>query len=184
MREHVTTYRIVPGAAYGRKVPGVFKVHAQLTKFGAQRPSFSLTATVHQKGHPDRVWAGGCMHDEILTHFPQFADLAALHLSDIDGVPMHAEANGWYWLAGALGGMGEEYHGASSTNGKSADECLVIFAKLCRSPLDVARVMAYDVQRAESPRALWRSLVDAMRPRWKAEADACIAKHNLVVREG
>ena len=28
---------------------------------------------------------------------------------------------------------------------------------------------------------LWKAECDAMRPRWKAEAEACIEKHGLVV---
>jgi hypothetical protein len=39
----------------------------------------------------------GCIHDEIIKHFPQLQPLVDVHLSDEDGVPMHAYANAGYW---------------------------------------------------------------------------------------
>ena len=79
---------------------------------GNAKPYFSLTYTEHRKGFPNQCQSFGADHSKILKYWPRFADLAALHLSDIDGVPTHAEANGWYWLAGALpGNAGQEYHG-------------------------------------------------------------------------
>lgn len=62
---------------------------------GNAAPHFTITADVLVSGH---MIAGGAMHDTIVEHFPQFADLVALHLSDHNGVPMHAEANGAYYL--------------------------------------------------------------------------------------
>lgn len=42
--------------------------------------------------------AMGACHAEILRAFPKLALIVALHLSDPDGVPMHAVANGRYHL--------------------------------------------------------------------------------------
>jgi hypothetical protein len=88
---------------------------------GNSAPYFSLTATLYETRTDSRGRArtedvaGGCMHEEILQHRPDLADLAALHLSDIDGKPMHAEANGWYDLAGTVpGAFGERYHAGNS----------------------------------------------------------------------
>src|SRR3990167_8710708 len=92
---------------------------------GNKKPYFSLTCS-----YPD---GGGATHDLILKHFPQFADLAALHLADIDGVPHHALANGFYLLAGAFPGpLGERYHAGNSYRNPTPDECLSSFAKLWR----------------------------------------------------
>lgn len=130
---------------------------------GNHAPYFSLTADIDRKVGSRWVEdSGGCCHDEILKHWPDLADLAALHLSDIDGQPMHAEANGWYWLAGALGGLGEEYHGASGSGAKTPEECLAIFAEHARIGLDAARSLA--------PKAavIYAHDLEA----WKAEAQA------------
>lgn len=43
---------------------------------------------------------GGCLHDEILAAFPHLAPIVHVHLSNPDGLPMHAKANGWYFYSG------------------------------------------------------------------------------------
>lgn len=79
---------------------------------GNKAPYFGVTATLYENG---RDAAGGCMHEDVLRHFPDLADLVALHLSDIDGAPMHDVANGFYHLAGAVpGAFGEQYHAGNS----------------------------------------------------------------------
>jgi hypothetical protein len=44
--------------------------------------------------------ACGMMHAELLRTFPQLAPFVRLHLADVTGLPMHAEANGWYFYSG------------------------------------------------------------------------------------
>jgi hypothetical protein len=44
--------------------------------------------------------AGGQMHDELLRAFPHLEPIVRLHLADVDGLPMHALANGWYFYSG------------------------------------------------------------------------------------
>lgn len=39
---------------------------------------------------------GGCCHDEVLRIFPDLKIFINLHLSNIDGVPMHYIENGFY----------------------------------------------------------------------------------------
>lgn len=185
---------------------------------GNSAPYFSITADQDVAiGGCWREDSGGCLHELILRFWPDLADLVALHLSDIDGAPMHAAANGWYDLAGALGGAGERYHVGNSerhfpitpdpaTPWKNSeyryptlDECLTIFADHCRIPRVEAAMILHEVQcelgpeqeshsapahrRSDIDRAKARLAVicDSMRPRWKAEAEACIAKHGLVV---
>lgn len=73
-------------------------------------PSFSATGELYEKRG---TWSGaaaqrngrepatsGCIHEEILRAFPHLESFVALHLSDPSGLPMHAEANGWYWYCG------------------------------------------------------------------------------------
>lgn len=62
---------------------------------------FSITATFWEVGkvRNDRnMICGGCCHDEILKHFPQFKQFVNLHLSDCCGVPMYAVENGFYHM--------------------------------------------------------------------------------------
>lgn len=156
-----------------------------LHKIGDQKPYFSTTATIHKYDNEnnDRGFrSGGCLHDEILKYRPDLAPLIALHLSDEDGVPMHGEANGWYWLAGALGGRGEIYHGGNGTDAKSPDECLRIFAKHCRITVPAATDVGNVVGMFYASRAMWGHICDAMKPRWSREAEAGIEMlRNLAV---
>lgn len=76
-------------------------VNIQLTKFKGQAPYFSVTGEAYRitgrQGRPPML-ASGCIHDYIQQVTSRFDDVIALHLSDIDGTPMHAVENGLYWL--------------------------------------------------------------------------------------
>lgn len=132
----------------------------------------------------------GCCHDEILAAHPELKPFERLHLSDSTGVPMHAEGNGWYWLAGALGGLGEQYHGGSGS--KSAAECLQVFADHARITLAEAQAVADKVQEIEAAdiaeagttpehavsgkgRKWFSAWIEEQKPRWAAEAKQAIA---------
>ena len=197
---------------------------------GNSAPHFSITATVTD--HRGRFESGGCQHELILQHFPQFADLVSLHLSDISGVPMHASGNGWYHLTGALPeNAGQRYHVGNSERHMpkpegatrrgnwdntdyrkpTIDECLSITAEYLRITIGEARLLrelaiewalvgaedraaatlagesvagvrealpVYDWANAKREFSKW---VQSQHPRWKAEAEACIVKHGLVV---
>jgi hypothetical protein len=135
---------------------------------------FSVTGEISTEGerkHGD-AQACGCIHDEISQVFPNLRPLIALHLSDaLSGEPMHAEANGFYWLAGAVGGLGQEYHGGNGSSGKSASDCLQIFADYWRISLAEAQEIA-DKATAEGANAaaILRHEYQEARPRWAAEA--------------
>lgn len=199
---------------------------------GNSAPYFSLTADIHRKGHPNQCQSVGADHETILKHFPKFADLAALHLSDMDGKPMHAESNGWYSIAGALpDNAGQRFHSGNSERHfpkpdgaprrgdwdktdyrkPTPAECLQITADHLRITVEAAQglrdavvewalagmelrraaevagasaagvyksVGLYDWDHARREFAAW---IERQAPRWKAEADACIAAHGLVV---
>lgn len=220
------------------RVPGknytlTFRVEGGLNYLrGNRKPYFSITVDQHRTGHPNQCQSGGCMHDEVLKHFPKFADIVALHLSDIDGVPSYAAENGWYRLAGALPDhAGERYHGGNSEmhfpkpegaprrgswdntdyRKPTPDECLQIFADHARVSLDAAcglrdAVVSWALEGADMRRQMevagyaaagvfktvdrydWKharqefnAWIERQYPRWKAEADACIAHHGLKV---
>lgn len=166
---------------------------------------FTVTAWFdgYDRDHHKQEFGGAC-HEEILAVRPSLKPFVALHLADSNGVPMHAEANGWYWLAGAMGGLCEQYHGGTADvqhwkpngdfdrYGKSTPaECLAIFAKHLRLTLEeaeqikitIAKVIAH--QHPESvgyskscakARKVFAAIVESLKPRWKAEADAAIAQ--------
>ncbi len=59
---------------------------------------FTITAYLYEDVRGTKWSAGGCLHDEILKHFPQFQCFVDLHLCDYLGRPMYATANGYYHL--------------------------------------------------------------------------------------
>lgn len=62
---------------------------------------FSITGDIYEAGKPktDRYFiSGGCIHDDIAKHFPEFKQFIDLHLCDYKGIPMHPTANGFYHL--------------------------------------------------------------------------------------
>jgi hypothetical protein len=139
---------------------------------------FSLTARYMGKdrnGHKQQ-FCGQCTED-ILSAHPELKPFADLHLSKSNGVPMHAEANGWYWLAGVLGGLGEKYHGGSGSSGRSADECLQVFADQLRLPILGARTLAEKFGKLSIPFAKlhFHDWIEAQKPRWAKEAAAATA---------
>lgn len=148
---------------------------------GNSMPHFSITADGYENG---RESFGGCCHDIIAERLPELRDVIALHLSDMDGAPMHAEANAWYWLAGVVD-VGQQYHGGSGSSAKSAAECLRIFADYVRIPeADAARLIDRfnKLAKVEGPKAARKAFgewIDAQRPRREAEADALIRKYGF-----
>ena len=62
--------------------------------------SWSITADIYGKRQNGRfVWcSGGCCHNEISKHFPEFSKFVALHLSDCYGAPLYAVENGYYHM--------------------------------------------------------------------------------------
>lgn len=145
---------------------------AILHKIGNQKPYFSLTGRIVEKG---RESVSGAIHSEILAAFPELADIAALHLSDIDGLPMHSFENGKYW-AGFT-----KWEDANSRN----------LSELWRISQDDAADLLYDALNAQCQNieaetgdiilgeTLLKEFHDKQLPRWKQEADAAIKKHAL-----
>lgn len=199
-RDPILRARRLPKGAMGNCEMS-FKVCGGLRYIkGNAQPHFSLTYWAHRAGRPNQCVSGGAGHDVILQYYPELSDLAAMHLSGIDGEPMYAEENGWYKLAGALGGLGVIHHAGNSKRHfpdgyrePTREECLQLFADHCRVSLDDARTLAAYVSEpinSDAPitdtvravlRKRWARKVEGMRPRWKAEARACIAKHSLRV---
>lgn len=151
----------------------------KISRVGNASGYFSLTGEIRdsRRRRDDGIVARGCLHDEILKEWPDLADAEALHLSKVEtGEPMHAQANGWYWYAGAVVEAGHpKPEGAGRYVGEATQgrSCTAIFAGHARITMDEAQQL---VERRLSLQqfAEW---IDAQRPRWKAEADAAVAKY-------
>lgn len=155
-------------------------------RYGFDLEQNYFTVTGHTSAY------GGCCHDEILAAKPELGAFVALHLSDREGRPMYALANGWYWLAGALGGA-DDYTGLGTViNGKTADAvtCLQVFAKHCRISFMEALTIrdaccmamgqatvekqGYRAACRRAKKEGWQAMT-RMFPLWKAEAEAALA---------
>jgi len=76
------------------------QVKAELGIVGKNnKPYFSIGGDIYRLAKNGRkVWeCGGCIHEEIVKHFPQLQVLVDIHLADDEGVPMHAYTNAAYW---------------------------------------------------------------------------------------
>lgn len=92
--------KLISGTPYGESKLVELTVTAELVKRGDNSfPYYSITGSVKKldKRYRDPYIMGGCIHDIILEHYPELAPLVTVHLSEADGLPMHAEANARHW---------------------------------------------------------------------------------------
>lgn len=142
-----------------------------LHKIGEQLPYFSLTGRIVINGCEQTC---GAIHNELVAVFPELADAAALHLSDITGRPMHSFENGKYW--------------AGFT--KWEDGSPKKLAELWRIDQKEAAELMHDALMAKiwadgdqltpvGPEELLKEFHDRQIPRWNEEAKAAINKYKL-----
>lgn len=62
--------------------------------------NWSITADIYEKRQNGRfvLCSGGCCHDEISKHFPEFSKFVLLHSCDCYGSPLYAVENGFYLI--------------------------------------------------------------------------------------
>jgi hypothetical protein len=144
---------------------------AKITTDGAY---FSITgeiSTATERARGD-FQEGGCIHDRLLKAWPDLAPLVAIHLSSVeDGKPMHAEANGWYWLAGWKGGLGETYHGGNQQPDYTPEKCLAILADHVRLPVSVVESELGEC----NDRTTFSAWIARQSERWQKEANEAVA---------
>lgn len=114
---------------------------------------FSITYEALWRG---RVESCGAGHDTIRKYFgKQFDDVIPMHLSNSEGVPMHALENGYYYL-------------------QNPDEF---------KPEVTANHFRITLEEVEELRKLSKSQlsqwVEHRKPTWKSEADAIRAKYKI-----
>lgn len=141
-------------------------VNIALRKFKGQAPYFSVTGEAYRitgrQGRPPML-ASGCIHDYIQQVTSRFDDVIALHLSDIDGTPMHAVENGLYWL-------GQNKYQALDTEAAKRHF-------RCTDSEIIELLAAY-----KHGKQAYVDYIDKhLRPRWQQEAQAVIDKYGLEV---
>lgn len=134
----------------------------------------------------------GCLHEEILRYRPDLKCFVDLHLSYIDGQPLHSEENGWYWLAKAAD-IPQRFEPR-----ETKEMCLNYLAQHCRISKLEAEIIVSQIQKKYSEGSLsvaqsehvspyteiernrqgviharneWKKIMNGMRPRWKTEAE-------------
>jgi len=136
---------------------------------------FSLTCSAEELSRGRWVDSfGGCAHQEILKRFPDVPELrllASMHLSESDGVPMHAFSNAFYWFCGLFAdGLGNQYHGGSGRDGKSREKCReILTGHLRATPAQIDALIAAQPRNYAEMKFQIEKL--GFIEQWKAEAD-------------
>lgn len=156
---------------------------------GNKAPYFSLACEYGTARELERGdGCGGAAHEEIHRRFgARFDDLAALHLCGPDGEPLGGASGGFFHFYDDGG-----YRGTKPTWAQRVERIACHFRiapEVVESDLlpmmghsysQHAGMFLSDGAKADA-KARLAAWVDTQRPRWKAEADACIARHGLVV---
>lgn len=132
------------------------------------------TAREHRSGNA----SGGCAHDVILKHFPSLKPFCDLHLSDANGCPMHAAANGFYWYAGTQpdAAVLMPHNPTTGSGAKTPEQCREIFKEHLRcTDADLAQIENMSPRTAVEFSYTLEKL--GFRARWKKEAQKAI--HHL-----
>ena len=144
---------------------------------------FSLTADIEEKDGRGR-WVdagGGCCHDHILEIMPELKPFADLHLCAWEGIPMHAAANGWYWLQGVAPELAdhcknlEACHGGTGSGAKSPTECRRIFGEHFRvTDAEIDKILSLSPRSEKELQIIVEDM--GLPARWREQAAAAIAQ--------
>jgi hypothetical protein len=168
----MTTYRLLKAERRNIQAGGerfrLVRAEYGLRQLDDQRPYFTVTGEAWAPGNNRRSDPDvcGCIHDIVGEIFPDLHDLIRLHLSDVDGVPMHAHANGWYWFSDydGRGGTTPPADWQGLTGAQRAERYL-------RAPAG-----HFD---GVSTREQFDARVETLREQWRGEAGAIIDRHVL-----
>ena len=119
-----------------------------------QNPYFTSTYELTTESGKT-VISGGYSPKMIRRYFPELKDILALHLSDVDGIPMYCLENGFYYCENP-----EEYND-------------MVIAKHFRIGIESVPVLRF---MTKNQLAEW---IEGEKPRWKVEADACRLKYEV-----
>jgi hypothetical protein len=179
LREHIDTVTGVTTRALG----GLHFIR------GNNLPYFSLT---YESIQPGRREADSCgaEHGDVVGKWPELRLLADIHLADINGVPLHAVENGWWFLATAPRIQDDGLAGSAKwcpSDKKTERHYLEIFGEHCR----VTLLKAYEVKARllevadkdglAVAKLIFKAWVEEQKPRWKLEASHAIKFLDLKV---
>lgn len=116
---------------------------------------FSITADIERQAKNGRWvdWGGGCCHDKVLKHFPQFEKFIHLHGCKYTGEPLYPVVNGMYFLK-------------TKDINKAAE-----YLRITLEEAQTLRVIAFTEDKTYFKYCLFDMGIVA---RWKAEGDALI----------
>jgi hypothetical protein len=109
--------------------------------------------------------AAGQITEELAAAFPQLAPIMHVHLADLDGVPMFARTNGWYFYTGAAREYETRIYSAGYAAQWGTDHERAARA-LRTPPADLPEGLDEDG---------FAEFAEAQRPRWAEEAKAARA---------
>lgn len=192
MNEHLIAAgkwsKVLAGAAYG--YPGKrarLDVTGQLVRFGDQIPHYSITGDVKilDRRYRDPFIMGGAIHETILNYFPGLAPLVLVHLSDLEGVPMHSEANARHWAGlskwpdGSPMSPRTDYGRYPLETGSDGLEWSPL---LLAKHLRIEEPEAREIREALARGVTWRQILELSKlpDRWAREAAAARALLNTV----
>ena len=136
---------------YNSRIVAKFGLHT----IGNQKPYFSITGEIYEN---NKLNICGCIHEEILKSFPDLGSIVDIHLSDVDGIPMHSVENGWFHAGG---------YGFENTN-------VEYLASHLRISLDDAKNIIEEVETCYMTKEKFIVFVYKQLPRWKDEANQAI----------
>lgn len=99
-------HKLTPWKEY-RERGVAYRIRAKygFTHFQGQDPYWSITGEIEWKARNGR-WVEhsvGCLHEEIVKHFPELAPVIRWHLCATPSGPMHYESNALYWWEHYIG---------------------------------------------------------------------------------
>lgn len=145
-----------------------------VVKIETERNYWSITADLYEKGSRS-VFACGCLHEDILRCAPELGVFVKLHLSDLNGVPMHAIENGLYYIQlyhkavlRELKGLKPEksFYGLEDYDSKKLME--VIERHFRADHNELAKVLA------ATTRDDVFIIVEELKPRWEKESEVAL----------
>lgn len=161
---------------------GSRKIVANFVVNKTNREYFSITGTTFYCKNLDeaeeeynKIWkmdTTGCIHDDIIEHVEELRQFIPLHLSDIDGVPMHAVENGWYYLRKAKAGV--KGVGLMFPDTSERVKYTEVLADHLRIGYATAEEMVEKAKINEAGKIMFANAVSKMMPRWKREAERAI----------
>ena len=139
---------------------------------------FSITGEIwkNKKSYYDNydrnLMTCGCIHDEILEHFPELKIIVDLHLSDIDGLPMHAIENGFYYYE-IMNGTAR-YHHAEPGDAEKYRRVLCEHLRITEKELSFILISLHDSDTTKGKKIIFSNHVNKLLPKWKDEADRAL----------